>query len=649
MRRVAFFIGLLPFVGGAAGVVDLQLKAAEVSNYERRTQIALGADAFTVSLSPTARANECTAWGVCTCRLPLRSGAMRWTLDFEIRAVREWYRVATSPHWQNAVKFYADDGQLLGSEALEIEFAPRGFIPFRFSGAIPARAATVTVQFGIDSNPPIRAGEPVEVRGLKLMTYAAGEAVPEPLAPDCQPPLVRSRLVSPVASGPVTVVYELEEQTAVDWSQVGVLNLDTGAQLPFDHDATTLTLRQTDWAAGVHRLQISVADTLGQTGVAHKVLWVGERPQPRRFTLRDDGVTLIDAQPFFPIGIFGISRQERNHYDYDLAIEELQAAGMNLGHSYRDWKSREFMASAARKGFWLWTNGKPALQGDEWFLDLARQEPANLAWYIGDDTSLNTLPQQLLDRDEACRTLDGTRLTCHADGVGAARAKSNLQDYVNFADVFMPEIYPFDGHHDERSVAEVVRDMDRCFADYAKFGRPGRPRAVWPILQCFDGMSWKRYPTAEEMYATSFAAVIHGGQGITWFMYGGERNAGSRYSGMFRTEADWAAMTNITRRLASLAPVLRERTPRQPAAPVVLSGPELDPLQQPAVTALVKTYGGHTYVLAVNAATATVRARLTVDGPDGIGKVAWEHREVRLKRGKFEDEFAPLAVHVYRF
>jgi len=245
--------------------------------------------------------------------------------------------------------------------------------------------------------------------------------------------------------------------------------------------------------------------------------------------------------------------------------------------------------------------------------------------------------------------LDGTRITCHADGVGATRVRSNLQEYVNAADVFMPEIYPFDAFRDEQCVAEVCRDVDRCFKDYARFGRKGRARAVWPILQCFDGMSWKRYPTADEMYATSFAAVIHGGQGITWFMYGGEKGEGSRYSGMFRTEADWAAMTNVAHRIASLSPVLLERTPPQPSPPEIVSGPKTDPLGQPSVTLLLKRFADSTYVLAVNASPEPVRARFVLGLADPCGKVAWEHRTVTVKGGAFEDDFAAFAVHVYRF
>ena len=171
---------------------------------------------------------------------------------------------------------------------------------------------------------------------------------------------------------------------------------------------------------------------------------------------------------------------------------------------------------------------------------------------------------------------------------------------------------------------------------------------MWPILQCFDGASWKRYPTATEMYATSFAAIIHGAHGITWFKYGGKKGGGNRYSGMFRTPADWAAMTNIPRRIASLRHVLAERTPPQPPVPEVVHGPKTDPLGQPSVTMLIKNHGGEAYALAVNAAPEPVRARFRLGVRTATAQVEWERRNVSLKGGVFEDDFDALGVHVYR-
>ena len=187
--------------------------------------------------------------------------------------------------------------------------------------------------------------------------------------------------------------------------------------------------------------------------------------------------------------------------------------------------------------------------------------------------------------------------------------------------------------------------MDRCWEDIRKYGDGERPRGVWPILQCFHGKGWKRYPTAQEMYAMSFAALIHGGTGITWFKYGadiGEKSA--RYSGMFRTPEDWTAMTNITRRIEALSPLLIERTPSQPPVPEIVEGPKTDPLGQPSVTLLLKRRKNVICLMAVNAANEKVRARFNLGHLKAtkVG-VSWEGRTVAISQGVFEDDFEPFS------
>ncbi len=596
----------------------------------------------------TERTDGCTAWGIVSDRIGIGHGAKTWSLDFEIYSDRDWYRVETSPQWHNAVRFYRADGTLAESHDLEIEFPARRFLPFRFTGKVPSEAVAAAVQFGINSNPPIKAGEKVEVRRVNFATYRANERIPEWIAPDIHPPLVRSLFRTPTMDAGIKVRYMIEDDTGVDWNRVAVTNETDSQAVPYTRKGNVITLNpKRPWPKGITRLAVSAADTQGLSVVSRKVFLVGEAPKAQRISLRDDGVAFLDGKPWFPIGVYSVEPHEFNSFDYRKAFGDLLDAGVDLGHSYRHWCDGAFYEGAESVGTRLFVNGKPAVNGDEWFMDARRREPI-IAWYIGDDTSMNTTPQELLDREEACRMLDGTRLTCHADGVGARRAKSNLRDYVDFADVFLPEIYPFDGHRDEQCVAEVCRDMDRCFSDYARFGKVARPRAVWPILQCFDGASWKRYPTAAEMYATSFAAIVHGAQGITWFKYGGQKGKDGRYSGMFRTPADWAAMTNITRRIASLRPVLTERTPPQPHVPEVVHGPKTDLLGQPSVTMLLKCHGGEAYVFAVNAAPEPVRARFRLGVRTATAHVEWEDRDVSLKGGVFEDDFDVLGVHVYR-
>lgn len=593
----------------------------------------------------------CIAWGQMSKKFPVPVSSANWSLDFMIRAESTWYRVETERLWRNAVKFYDSHDRVVGQEDLEIEFpAKKPLLPFRFTGKVPANAVQATVQFGVDSKPTIRPGETVQVSDVRFAFYGMGEKVPVRAHPDMSAPLVRSLFESPSMDENLVARYRVEDQSAIDWSKVSVSNPVTQAFVPFRREGNELVLQPGQpWPKGVSRLEIRAADILGHETVAKKVFLVGEERRVPFATLRDDGITLLGGRPFYPVGIYGVSLQDFNGNSFVKAFADLKAGGLNMGQSYTSWSDPRYFEGAHASGIVSFTWGKGAVRGEDWFMKTGRAEDSIIAWYIGDDTSMHMTAQELLDHDEACRMLDGRRLTCQADGVGATRVKSNLQDYVDYTDVFLAEIYPYDGTKDDQSVAEVCRAMDRCFSDCRTFADPRRPHAVWAILQCFHGCSWHYYPSPAEMYASSFAAVAHGAQGMTWFMYGGEIVKGkSRYSGMFRTPETWNAMTNIMTRISQLSPILVERTPIQPAVPEIVVGPAADPFGKPAVTCLLKEHAGDVYVIAVNAATRPVRARFSLPGLGGQVSVVWENRELTFENCAFEDDFAVNGVHVYR-
>ena len=148
----------------------------------------------------------------------------------------------------------------------------------------------------------------------------------------------------------------------------------------------------------------------------------------------------------------------------------------------------------------------------------------------------------------------------------------------------------------------------------------------------------------------AFAAIVHGANGMAWFHYSGEISDPKKsYSGIFRTQDDWNAMTNLVRQIRAISPVLLERTPSRQPSPEIVSGPLVDSLGQVAVSALLKEHCGVAYLFAVNAAAGTVRARFRLEMDVSEGNVEWEGRKVSVVNGTFEDDFEPLGVHVYRF
>ena len=403
------------------------------------------------------------------------------------------------------------------------------------------------------------------------------------------------------------------------------------------------------WAEGLHRIAISAADCHGNAATTMRHFHIGEIPSTPNVTLRDDGVTLIDGAPFFPIGLYAVRKREFNGHDLDRAFAGLAAGGFNFAHTYCK-MDREFLDAAHRHGIRLWC---AAREPDAFFMDVMRHHPAVLAWYLGDDTSDNTTPEELLERQSAVNAADPTRITCQADPVGPkefARVASRYADYVTGTDVFMPELYPVRGkagdETDRTCVAKVIYDM-RAVADDRRDHGDGRPRGCWPIIQYFKGWgNWGHFPTRAQLAAMTWAAVVHGANGMTWYTYGGESKDGNE--GVTSTPERWQAVCELAGRLKELSPTLVERTPLGQPTVSMVSGAAHDPFGQPSVSCLLKRQDGVATLIAVNAAPAPASARFGIAG-SGTANVLWEKRTVPFGANGLEDAFEPFAVHVYQW
>lgn len=465
---------------------------------------------------------------------------------------------------------------------------------------------------------------------------------------DTVPPRVKIVSPSPTENVREAVTLEITDSTIIKWQDLTIELDGNDATGRFVREKNRLTLTPTeDWTQGVHRLDVTVCDHCGNSVSAKKYFFLGSPPTTSRYTLRDDGVTLIDGKPFFPIGIYAVTKREFNGDNIDEAFRVLKESGFNFAHSYAMPRTDEFLAAAEKYGFKLWS---VARDPDERFVTIERHHPAILAWYLADDTASNTTPSELFDRSDMVQSVDGTRLSTQADPISSDLTVSRYFPYVNGTDAFLPEIYPVrnDGPDSGKNcVAETIRDMDRCFADIA--AQDAGPKAIWPIIQYFQGWGWKRFPTFAELYAMSFASLIHGANGITWYTYGGWINEEKKiYNyGATSTPERWKNITTVAQRIQSLIPVLIERTVPSPVA-VVTKGPKEDPFGQPSVSCLMKRHNDAIYLLTVNAAPESVTAQFEFDEHLSNGDVLFEDRTVSLELSVLTDHFESFGVHIYR-
>jgi len=365
-------------------------------------------------------------------------------------------------------------------------------------------------------------------------------------------------------------------------------------------------------------------------------------------TVRDDGVTLLDGQPFFPIGIYSVSKRPANNNSYDDAFKELRGAGFNLAHTYasaRNADFAEFYAAAARHGMKLWVspetgNNSPDAAGA--VLTVAREclEPALLAWYLADDTSGHIGPDELRGVHQAIMEVDPYHMTVQADGIGGVNDDRYIK-YLNSTTGFLPEIYPIrqkEGNH----VADVIRSMANVRAAWEA---AGRVTPVWAIIQDFEGWGWQRFPTDAEERCMVYLALIHGAQGMTWYTYAYRDDK----HGAPWDPQKWACLKAIATELSSLSDILTARAAKEQPQAEIVTGPEKGDLDYPSLNLRLMHSGNQWVLLAANSAEAALQVRLKLPGLKDKAEVLFERRTLTAKDGQLEDEFAPLAVHVYRW
>lgn len=461
------------------------------------------------------------------------------------------------------------------------------------------------------------------------------------------PPRVKIVSQTPTQNLRAELVLEITNEAPILWNSLSIQLDEIDVTDKFTRNGSLLTFKpETDWTPGLHRVNVFAENYYKNAVNAKKVFFIGETPKTPKVTMRDDGLTLIDGEPFFPIGIYGVMKREFNDFDLDKAFAGLKEAGFNFAHSYACPRTDEFLAAAEKYGFKLWT---VAHSVDDRFIEIERHHPAILFWYLGDDTSTHATPSEVFDRYDNVRALDPTRLTTQADGVHAVSIVSNYQDYVWATDNFLPEIYPVRKNEpfpDGKCVPNTIRDMKRCWSDIQLAG--AAPRSVFPIIQYFKGWGWERFPTNQELRAMSYASIIHGAHGITWYTYGGtvEPEKKKFNYGITTSPEIWKNICTLATQIKQLSPILVERTPEQPCKPRILQGPEKDELENDSISVLLKKHNGKSYLLCVNSTLEPVKAELTIPNCSKCREF-FENQEFPISNGKLTVDFPAYGVFIF--
>ena len=596
-----------------------------------------------------------TAWSVRSPRILLpQKRKPCFVLSFDVSPdIELTYTSEQGVQWQNVIFWYDEEGKQYGRFPLGFTVTAGEFQSVLVAGDVPPDAASFEIQIGFDG-PNLWGGNTVAYKNMSFSLADSVKAAKKKLIRgDFSPPRVRMTSPSPTTDRKMRPSFTVTDETGVDWPSLRIMLDGKEMTSSFERRGDLFVWKgATDWTPGLHKIDVDVADVQGRKYVSKKRFFIGEAPNVSKVTLRDDGMTLVDGKAIFPIGLYGVMRREFNGHDFAKAFDGLKAGGFTAAHSYGEARDKSFLSEARKHGFWLWMETRLP---DSRFAEKERHYPHVLAWYLGDDTSGHEKPWELMDYDEATKAVDPNRITCQADGVRSAAQVSAYRDYVEGTDVFLPEIYPMvlDTPEENREcVARVIRDMKRIASDIKESGI-AKPRGIWPIIQYFQGWGWKHFPTREELFAMTFAAVCHGAHGMTWYAYCGTvKPEKKQYNyGVTSTPERWNNICDLSSRLKALAPVLSERTVSGLPAPEIIQGPKTDPLGYGSVSALVKHHQGSHYIFAVNSSDKPVSARIDLApiSPDAeSAEMIFENHDFSFSGGRLSCEFPPFAVRIWK-
>jgi len=488
-------------------------------------------------------------------------------------------------------------------------------------GQVPKNAFEGAFTFKVD-NPNLKPGDKVEFREFAYYEHARGERWP---LDDIDAPTVTLLNGGRLKRENEPLRFRLDDASGVD---LGTLECAVDgvavahSDLKRDGDAFVFEPKAPWQKDSVHGVEVTVADVNGIRGYdCAFAAYVDSVPAHRSCTIRDDGMMLVDGQPFFPLGLFSIRSSDANGHDLDGCVREMRANGLNVAHTYmvrgrhgprEDAEYDALVAACDKYGMLFYAEPAQRSLGPA---ERHRRMAANVfrgrgfkevfGWGVGDDTSVNTLPDDLKRLHRFCKAIDPGALTISADVI---KSPSQQADYIPYADVLLLESYPIrslEPQPDEMAKAAEAIDNAWAAADIA--GVKGV--SVMALPQCFKGWrSWKRYPTKDEIRAQAFIAICCRARGLVYYTSYGQRGN----EGPFNDPTHKREFYEVSREIAALMPRLVTRDAvRQPTV-TVLKGKGKNALGGDAVRALLKEDG---LLVVANTSQLPVTAEIAL--PDG--------------------------------
>jgi hypothetical protein len=199
------------------------------------------------------------------------------------------------------------------------------------------------------------------------------------------------------------------------------------------------------------------------------------------------------------------------------------------------------------------------------------------------------------------------------------------------ADIVSFDIYPVGSKTPQ--VKGKLEYVARGVASLVK--RAANGQRLWTAIET-TALDPPLRPTAADVRAEVWMALIHGATGIVYFVH--EFKPRFREDAIFRYPDIVTEVASTNRLIKSLAPVLNS-----PSLPAKIKVSSSIP-----IATMVKMFEGRTYIFAVAMQNSSSMVRIKLeDSHESAARVIGELRSLPISDGLFEDQFEGYGVHLY--
>ena len=313
---------------------SLWRKPGKDSNYRNLLTIKREGGTFSVIGTKSEKSKD-TGWNVTTKPLPLTVKGLGYVFSYGIETKPRIRNSGGGSLYSSAVLWYDHAGNLIARDPFMLRTSGEGRRPTVMVVSVPAAAESFAVQFGFDR--PNLVGDDflkLDALAFSVMPHETDLAwmhKPEPEAP-------RIKIVSetPFTDPLAELKISVSSMRPIDWSALKIALDGKDATANFTREGAILSYRPSGkWGEGLHTAKVSLSDPEdGTLLTAEKVFFCGEVAKGApKVALRDDGITLVDGKPFFPIGLYGLRALPLNGGSLEKAVLDVADAGFNLVHS----------------------------------------------------------------------------------------------------------------------------------------------------------------------------------------------------------------------------------------------------------------------------------------------------------------------------